>query len=271
VSSLFLKKIFINLSHKNGLSLTELLVVLAAGAIVVLGVYSLLSSTLWSYNLQEQTTDMYQNATYTLKRLTEVIMQAGTNLPEKNYDVIFPTPGKMNDFRIKINRKNAKHEFTSDISSTTKVPVDSGNAFKGMDSLVKRDTGGIVSKFKIQNVIITASTSIPDTVVISSPASFVSGDVVYADTMDRYFIDGKNFCYNSSSYILAENIDSLAIKFYNIDDGETNEWKKMISASIYVRAKTASPDPKYKHPVFKDGYRRLALNIKLRLRNKFYF
>jgi hypothetical protein len=43
----------------------------------------------------------------------------------------------------------------------------------------------------------------------------------------------------------------------------------MISVSVYIRSRTGAPDQKYTNPTFGDHYRRLALSMDLRLRNKF--
>ena len=43
----------------------------------------------------------------------------------------------------------------------------------------------------------------------------------------------------------------------------------MLSAQVFVRARTSQPDRKYTHPEFEDGYRRVELSMEFRLRNKF--
>jgi Tfp pilus assembly protein PilW len=248
--------------------MVELLVTIVAGAIVILGVYRLLGQSLWSYNMQEQMTDMSQNATYTMKRLSEVLAEVGSYLPEKNYTVVLFNAANPDSVCMRINKKSAKQAFSAVMSATAKIPVDSGNAFKGADSLVKRDTGGVVTVFKIDSVKVSST---PDTVYLKSPATaaFIENDAVYATATTRYFLSGTNFCCDTITNVLAENIDSLAMTFYDSSHTATTDWAKMRSVAICVRGKTLSRDPKYKSPGFNDGYHRLKLDMEIRLRNRF--
>jgi Tfp pilus assembly protein PilW len=252
----------------SGFTIVELVITIVAGSIVILGVYRLLAQAMWSYNLQEQMTDMYQNATYTIKKLSEEVSQAGGALPDSLYTVVYVTSSPANDITMRVNKKGAAHKDTATITASAKIPVDSGNAFTGLDSVVV-DTGrGNPVTKQIDSVKVTST---PDTVYLKSPAtiSLKPGDVVYAASTARYFINIRDFCLNSTSNVLAENIDSLAMMFYDSTRTTTTLWENMSSVSLYVRARTAAPDKFYKHPVFHDGYRRLALSMNIKLRNRF--
>lgn len=252
----------------RGTTLVELLITMAAGALVILGVYRLLTQSLWSYNLQEQMTDMYQNATYTIKKLTEEMSQAGGALPDSLYTVIYASSSPTNDVTLRVNRKGAAQQMVVSLSGSAKIPVDSGTSFIGADSVVV-DTGRGVPVTKQIDSVKTSST--PDTVYLKSPATTTlkSGDIVYAASTERFFTNNTDFCLNSTSTVLAENIDLLAMAFFDSTHVATTDWAHMSSCSLYVRARTASQDPKYKCPGFGDGYHRLALSMVLRFRNRF--
>jgi hypothetical protein len=258
----------------TGITLLELLITIIAGAIVILGVYRLLLSSLWSYNLQNQMTDMYQNATYTIKRLSETMAQAGADLPEQYYTVIYAGSSTVNDILMRANMGGGKFVISKDstYTTTTKIkiqvtPDSVGLAFKGADSVLQ-DTGGWCRSGKIDSVKTGLST---DTVFTHSSSSwpFHVNNVIYAAATKRYFVSGGNFCIDSASNVQAENIDSLSMTFRDANHVPTTDWSKMVSVTLYVRARTASKDPNYKCPGFGDGYHRLALTMDMRFRNRF--
>jgi prepilin-type N-terminal cleavage/methylation domain-containing protein len=253
-------------NDESGFTLVELLITLVAGSIVVLGVFRLLNSSLWSYSLQEQMTDMYQNATYTSKRISEELAQAGADLPDTGYNVI--SIASKSDFTLRVNKRGARQKIAASISSSVKIPVDSGGFFLGCDSIVV-DTGeGPAVTRKIDSVKVTST---PDTVYIpsSTTISLKAKDIVYGASNERFYLNNKDFCVNSNDMVLAENISVANTVFFDNNHVQTTNWDKMVSCSLYVCALTASKDPKYKHPIFSDGFRRLPLTINFRLRNRF--
>lgn len=251
----------------SGLTLLELLIAIAAGAIVILGVYRLLAMSLWSYNLQEQMTDMYQNATYTIKRMSEILQQTGGNLPAFYYPVIITANSISSDITVRVNPNGGKRRFPND-TTCAKIPVtpdSGGKAFLGADSLLV-DTSGWATSLKINSVV----TGLPiDTIVLGASTHFPPNSVAFCATTHRYFLSGTNFCIDSASNVQAENIESLAIAFFDATHAPTADWATMSSCSLYVCARTATPDPKYKCPVIGDGYHRLGLSMVLRFRNRF--
>jgi len=251
----------------GGFTIVELVIAIAAGTIVILGIYRLLSSSLWSYNLQDQETDMYQNATYTIKKLTEVLSQAGSDLPDSLYPVI--SVNSASDIIVKTNDKGAKQMMSANLTASAKIPVDNGAPFVGCDTIVV-DSGLGFLKFPFDSVRAAAS---PDTVYLKSPAvaTLKQWDRVFGSYTEHYYASNFNFCYQADSVVLAENIDSIAVTFYDTGHATTTNWDHMSTGALYVRARTATPDKLYKHPVFHDGYRRLALTMEFRLRNKFRF
>jgi prepilin-type N-terminal cleavage/methylation domain-containing protein len=250
-----------------GFSLLELIITIAAGSLVILGVYRLLISSLWSYNLQEQMTDMYQNATYTIKRIGDALAQVGLDLPEKYFNVVYVSASPTSSVLMKVNKKGGKWVCLKD-TTTDKIvvyPDSVGLTFVGADSVVV-DTGGWKTSVKITNVKTGLAA---DTIVLGTSTLFKTYNVVYRCDTARYFINGTNFCVDTATNIQAENIDSLSMTFRDASNSPTTSWTSMVSVQIYVRARTSAPDPRYRDPVYSDGYHRLALTMNLRLRNKF--
>jgi Tfp pilus assembly protein PilW len=253
--------------NPGGMTIIELLLTIIAGSIVILGVYRLLGSSMWSYNLQNQMTDMYQNATYAIGKLNESLAQVGANLPEQYYTVVLVNSGS--DVTVRTNKTNAKFVVVNSATFTTKIPVapDSiGKAFVGADSMVV-DTEGWYRSAKIDSV--KTGLSVDTVVVHVAIPTLNAGNIVYASSTVHYFVSNGNFCIDSAANVQAENIDSMCITFRDTSYNATTNWNNMAFASLYVRARTASPDPKYKCPGFGDGYHRLALTMDLRLRNRF--
>ncbi len=250
----------------QGLTMVELLITIAAGAIVILGVYRLLAQSLWSYNLQDEMTDMYQNATYTIKRLTEVMEQAGADLPTLYYPVIIAANSTTDSITMRVNPEGGRLGFSKD-TTYSKIPVtpDSvGKAFLGADSLLV-DTGAWKASVKITSVDTGLTT---DTIILAANTSFNAFNTAFCATTHRYFLNGTNFCIDSAANVQAENIDTLKMTFFDSTHTATANWANMSSCSLYVCARTASQDPKYKCPGFGDGYHRLGLSMNFRFRNR---
>ena len=262
---------------QQGFTFVEILIAIVAGAIVVIGIFRLFALGISSYNLQEMLADLYQNGTYAMQRLNEAIVQAGSNLPESNYQVVFSDLSNLDTLAMRVNLYGGNHQYTVDscigTAGSTKVPLADARGFIGADSLVCSYIDNTVMEYKISKVD-TTPVSAPDTVTIAGTSAgtpaFRSGAWIYASSTRAYYLKSNTLCMmDSAEKVIAENIDSVAFVFYKRDGTTpTTIWDSMMIASVYVRARTSMPDPKYKDPVFNDGYRRLPLSMKFRLKNK---
>lgn len=257
---------------QQGFTLVEILIAIVAGSIVVLGVFRLFTLGLQTYNLQETLADLYQNGTYAMQRMNETIVQAGSNLPENNYQVVFSSSSKNDSITMRINLYGGKYEYTVDSCiNATKVPLADARGFIGADSLIYDSLDIKNTGYKISKVDTTPVPPAPDTVTLATAASFRPGAVIYASSTRAFYRKSNALCMRDSiEKVIAENIDSLACVFYKLDGTTpTTDWDSIMIASVYVRARTSIPDPRYKDPVFNDGYRRLPLVMNFRLRNRF--
>jgi Tfp pilus assembly protein PilW len=253
-----------SLKTAMGFTLVELMVGVAISGFILLGLAQMYRTSVWSYNLQSQTTEMHQNAQYTVKRLSEELMQMGADLPDTNWSVTGIPAGRKDSIALHVNPYGASYRIPADMN-VRKIPMEDGSAFKPVKRLVWQK-----NDFSTQTLVVDSVDTAhnPDTLFLHASQSFVSGDGLYADSIVRFFRRGDSLCMNTSTNVLAEGIDSLAMVFYTSSGTATTTWANMNSGSVYVRTRTAKPDRSYRHPVFNDGYRRLALSMKFRLRNK---
>jgi prepilin-type N-terminal cleavage/methylation domain-containing protein len=255
------------LRNRRGLTLVEVLISIFIGSLAVLGVVRLFSSSLRAYNLQEQLTGMYQNGTYTIKKISEVLMQAGVDLPQYNFAVLHVSSARPDSFSIRLNPTGAVYVLpvTFMDSSNIHVPDSTSVAFKPC-SLMVRDSlsiDSLLSKYSITSV----DTGLLPTIHINSAGNFFLGSTIYGYNAIAYYKKGNVICSNTDT--LAENIDSFCVIFYDRSHtATTTTWDSMFTASIYVRTRTSQPDPQYKCPGFNDGYRRLPMSTEVRFRNK---
>jgi len=262
---------------QKGFTFVELLIAMVAGTIVVMGIFRLFTVGLWSYNLQESQTDLYQNATYAIQRLNEAIVQVGSNLPEKNYQVVFFTSSNPDSLTMRVNLNGGRYQFTNDSSiSSSRVSIADARGFIGADSLISDSVGNngidVINHYKITKVDTTPASPAPDTITLATSASFRPGTVIFASATRSYYYNSNTLWLKDSVVkVMSENIDSLSFVFYKRDGlTVTTVWDSMMIASVYVRARAAVMDPKYKNSAFgNDGYRRLPMAMTFRLRNRF--
>jgi prepilin-type N-terminal cleavage/methylation domain-containing protein len=253
----------------NGFTLVELLVAVALSGLVLVGVTQLYMSGMRSYSLQSQITEMNQNAQYTIQLLTEEIQQAGVDLPPDSlYAVLTQNLGDAykSSITISVNPKEGVYTIPADIT-TQKIQLANAAGFIGATSILRlKAAHDSVKTLAVLSVDTLAAT---DTIRLAAATSFKKGDVIYNYRTKTYFKSGTNFYLDTTSNILAENIDSLAFRFHNLAKTVVGDWKSMRSVRLYVRARAAQPDPRYKNPPYNDGYRRIVLSNEFQLRNKF--
>ncbi len=114
---------------RSGFTLLEMLIAVFLGGLVLLGLFRIYRNSLYSYNLQEQIGEMHQNANYTMHLLTEKLMQAGANLPETSFTVIYVKPDRPDSIVIMENQTMAEYVFPVVIANTKFIPVMDASRF----------------------------------------------------------------------------------------------------------------------------------------------
>lgn len=264
-------------SH-NGFTIVEILIAASLSLLLVVGILRLYLSTARSYNTQDTITDMNQNASYTCRRLSEEIMQAGTYLPDSGYEVIKMKEDKFDSITIYTNPTATFHQFVIDVYTAYEIPVPNALGFRGTTEIIKLTSDNVLSILNIDNTYNASPftngvnvDSDPNEIYLESSASFTVGDQLFASKKRIFFKNSTNFCLDTPENVLAENIDSLAIVFYDTTNTVTTSWESMYFAKIYVRSRSAAPDLKYTHPTINDNYRRYVQTMDVLIRVKTSF
>jgi prepilin-type N-terminal cleavage/methylation domain-containing protein len=259
--------------NNTGFTLIEVLVALGISSLALIFLTKLFSTSLSSCTLQDQLSEMNQNARYSIKELGDVLIQAGADLQIINVDsldkdtVIIPDNNEAHctGFTIKVNPRGGIFEIPQ-TTNTAICTLKVGDARKYRHAGYLARIPGVRSTQGVKVYTIQNLDTVSNMIVFSPPDSFIQGDAVCSFTYRRYFLNGTDLCVNSESNVLAENIDSLSILFQDKDGNPTPNWPLMHSVDLLVRARNERPDRRYNE--YPDHYRRVTLTYKFRMRNK---
>lgn len=257
---------------ERGLTLIELLVGVAISGLLIVGLVRFFKDSHRSADTQDQIAERNQNLAYVLKKLSDKLMEAGSGLPDSAWPVISSIGSGDTLFKIGINPKGGLGQIDTIYNSTQKLPVDDHLGFKGSPQIlvvyhnaskppelltIKTDhyNDGFVGGFK-------DSLNRRDTIYLTAPKSFASGDRLYSYTTEYYRLADTNLYLGDM--VLAEGIDSVRVSFLNTAGTATNAWHAMRSARLRVVARTDRKQPGLPG----DGYRRTSQSLDFRLRNK---
>jgi prepilin-type N-terminal cleavage/methylation domain-containing protein len=270
-----------------GFTLIEVLIGIGISAILILGLTRLLSATLNSYSLQEQLTEMNQNAKFAMKELSDVLMQAGADcqLVSDTLDldtiisVVSAPP--CSSFTIKVNPRGGFFTFTSKCtlntsSASCSIQVDNALPFlpaNKIGRIPEDSSANAVPHRYVKTYTLKGIDTLNNKVIITGGASgdiFFAGDGIYSFNSQSYYLKGTNLCLNSDTNVLAENIDSLKITFMDSAGTTINSssyiWSPVKSVKLFVDGITSLPDNRYNG--YGDHHRHLPLTYQFRLKNK---
>jgi type IV pilus assembly protein PilW len=255
-----------------GFTLIELLIGMLISGVMVVVVTRFFKDSHRAYNIQELLADRDQNAQYVLKRLEERVMEAGANLPETGFPIIIPGNGPSRDFSLVINPRGGMQTFYGSMPATQNIPVDDPSAFKSASSvlIVRADKGMPVEKadiatgYNLNGFVkgLKKGSGGPDMLRLTGAMALESGDAIYAFSKEDYSLANTNL--SMGQMVLAENIETVGLDFYDSTGTRTTDWDAMHSAKLSVTAKTQRPDPGYPG----DGYRRVTITSEVRMRNR---
>jgi prepilin-type N-terminal cleavage/methylation domain-containing protein len=260
-------------AKSGGFTLVELIVAMGVSALVLVFLTRLFSASLSGSTLQEQISDMNQNARYAIRELGDLLMQSGADLQITYLDtldkdtVILPDGGKAacSGFTIKINPYGGILQVPqTNHAAICSLDVNDARKYRGASQLQR--IPGIRSGLPLKVYSLVRVDTVVNRIYFSPADSFLAGDAVCPFMKKRFFLNGTNLCIDNTANIIAENIDSLAIVFLDKNNSPVSAWRNMRSVSLLVRARTALPDKKYNG--FPDHYRRLTLTYKCRMRNR---
>ena len=274
-----------------GFTLIEIMIGLMVSSLLIIGLTRLYSTMLSSYSLQEQLTEMNQNAKFTIKEISDVLMQAGADCAAINSDtldkdtIITPDAVPCHGFTIKVNPRGGLYVVlsripaagTMDTRVVCSLTVDDVSKFKPSIAnwLEKIPLQNLSNPRKIAIYKLDSIHTTTNRVYFSSGIavdSFCVNDAVFSFKNNHYGLSGTTLCLNNDT--LAENIDSLTILFYNNQGNQLDLsatptlWARVWSITITVEATTSLPDNRYIDKEHGDHWRRLKLSYQFRLKNK---
>ena len=267
-----------NKPRSNGFTLLELIVAIVVSGFVVLALSRLLVTAVQNYSRQEQVGEMHTNVHYAIRRLTDMFAEVGAMLPDTGVAVVAP-PTVNDSIAFMVNPRGGMQVFPADVAATQDVPVDDARSFRHASAMVKEVEGADGHfTFTILNIDTTCGAGnyvkginkLDGQVRITAAEAFAQDNVIYAFRREQIKLRNNELLrvVNDVPEVLAENIDSLYIAFYDSTETQENAWNEMIFGSVAVRARTGIPDLDYISPTHGDRYRRVALDIKFRLRSK---
>lgn len=260
-----------------GFTLIELLVALSVASLVVLAVSRLYLTSLQSYMLQTQLSDMHQNAHFSFRKIQEVVMQLGSELPDTASGMAMVEVNDSTDVVVVVNPNGGRHRFVTPLAATLDLPVEDAAGFYGADSLVR-----VMGSDSLQKVAIDVNygdsgytngiDEATKRVRLVAALSCGAGDEVFSFNRCRFRFDvSQKILYwrvNQNEMVLAEDIEDVGIVLQDRNGAVTTQWSAMSIAAVHLTARTVRSDPRYTHPQMHDGFHRLRLEMRLRLRNK---
>ena len=253
---------------QRGFTFLEVLVALAASGILLVILVKFYKDSYRTFNIQEQVAERNQNAYFTLGRLTEMLQQAGSGLPDTGFASITSLTGSAPDYTgltLITNPRGGVHFVSTRADNATRIPVGDTTSFRSATSILVdfKDSSAASVLSPISSFIAGIAANSMDTIVISPAVTIDTGDMIYAWKSNVIAVSSRNL--SIGGIVIAENIDSLSFKFFQ-NDGVTasTAWNTMRSAKLTVSAGTAFYDLRK----IGDPYRKLVLRSSIGFRNK---
>ena len=270
--------------HGRGFTLIEVMIAVTVGVILGVVVVRFYRDSYHAYSLQDQVQERDQNAQFVVTRLTEILQQAGSGLPDTGWTIISQS-GTVTT--LAVNPSNAMQFISWNPGSSQFVAVSDATPWKTtgnvllnfryvlLDSAapkgcskISMDTSYSDSGF-VKGV--KDNSSGLDSIRLTAAVDLSIGDKLYGYREDQYLLggtSGTNLIVRSdgnvaTQMVLAENIEALTLTFKTAAGIATTTWKQMRSATLSVRARTAIFDPR-----ISGGYRKITLPMNINLRNR---
>lgn len=251
----------------------EIIVALAASGLLLVGLARFFKDFNRSFNLQEQATDRDLNAHYTIKRLSEALMAAGSNLPAVGWDIItLPEGNPGGRIKVSVNPRGGVQYLAGPLAGAYEIPVDDAKGFTKAAAILCDPQDPAKPTFKVDINLGYNSDGFAEgikntgkggLVRAASPVTLEAGDAVYAYDVEDYRIQDGNLMLNNM--VLAENLQNLAFTAFTANQTPTSQWSSMRSAKLEITARTRNRDPGF---AGNDGYRTLDLSMDVLLRNR---
>jgi prepilin-type N-terminal cleavage/methylation domain-containing protein len=261
------------MKSNKGMTLVEILVVLAVSSLLMAAMFGLFINQQKSYAVQDQVIDMQQGLRAAIDRMTREIRMAGYG---GNSLGIF---GSVNTFTHIITPVNGSSQDSITILVADEVAKLSQNAPAGSSQLILSTSNVFNTSSKRylclqgqNNYLIQAVTG--STVTLTSPlqedhlvnesVGLVKAITYRIDPESTNLVRDENT--GEGGQILAENVENIQLRYTLasgavVDSPATPEEVRMVSVSLTVRTKT----PYTEYPG--DGYLRRVMTTGIEVRN----
>jgi type IV pilus assembly protein PilW len=254
---------------RNGVTLIELLIALVLSSILTAALYRAFIGQQKTYTVQDQVTDMQQNARTAMGQMTKEIRMAGYG------GDMFSIFGNINGFIDIVTPANN----TITVILADQVGVLKQNTAKGANQL-KVTNARIFNADKkrylclngLNNYLVQSVTE--DTILLTAPLAegHPINQPVYLVKAVSYYLGlsgaktvlRRNENTGGGGQPLADNIESLEFSYFDTNGNGTSNPSDIRMVKVSVTARTNLLDPQLKGG---DGYRRRTLSSNIKVRN----
>ncbi len=262
----------------SGWTMVELMTAVVISAIVLLGLTRLFTTTLDHYSMQTRISDLHQNTQYVVRYMSEMVMQIGADMPDSGLAVFEQNAAGDDSLAVRVNPGGGVQYFARHVPTARSLAVDDARGFveragrsltlvkKPYDRRVAVELLYLDESYNAGDFSAGVDT-LNDSIRLDRPTAFERNDALYAFVVESHYLEDSKL--HRDDNIVAEDIDSLAVTFFDSTGvNTTTDWHEAYHAEVCVRGMTASPIRGYTYPDHNDGYKRLTLRMKFKLRNK---
>jgi prepilin-type N-terminal cleavage/methylation domain-containing protein len=263
----------------KGVTLIELMIALVMSSILIAALYRVFISQQQTYTVQEQVTDMQQNARIGINRMMSEIRMAGFGHVEMVLPVQFTAYGQTRTFDYVLNPDKPVTSSLTIVSAiqggATITEPASSNQIK-VSSLADFDKdkkkyisiGGIeshiISDIDTGNKKITLSGNLIYNHPLNTPVFPIRAISYQVVTEDGKPILKRDENIEGGRQPLADNIENIQFEYFDASGNPTATPANIRMLKVTVNARTDMSDPQFKGG---DGYRRRQIASNIYLRN----
>lgn len=218
----------------RGLTLTELLIAIVAGAIVLTGLARFLTYVSRDYAHVESIAELEQNAYHAYNALGGLLMETGADLPQLDTALRVDAADSV---RLYENPWGAYYA-ASEQTTVTFLALDDADPFHCESTYSAMHFNYDPNTPWWSEVTIDTVDMAGDTVHFGSAVDLETGDILYRRREVTYYHrDSDNTIVakrGEESEAIAENVDSLRMTFFDKHGNQTTDWAVMRTCSLCV-------------------------------------
>lgn len=218
----------------RGLTLTELLIALVAGAIVLTGLARFLTFVSRDYSHVESIAELEQNAYHAYNALGGLLMETGAELPQLDTALQVYAADSVHAY----DNPRGAYYAASEQTTVTFLALDDADPFHCESTYTAMHFNyDPTAPWWSEETIDTVDMA-DDTVHFSGTVDLGIGDILYRRREVKYYRRGSDNTIvadrGGESEVIAENVDSLRMTFFDKDGNQTTDWAVMKTCSLCV-------------------------------------